>query len=138
MNIALIVPAVITGLALIAHTLVGTQEALSTSPQKVLSTGLTPAVERHWIQNLCAFQMVTVDLLFVTGLLISCLIMQRYPSEQELLFILSAWFGLWGLAWLVQLLALRCRRRHYWQLCQWCLWMNCSICLYSAAQHFNA
>ena len=62
MNIPVLIVACITGLAVIAHILGGTHETARLAPEP--SEGKLSA---HWVQAMCAFQMLSVDLAVVTA-----------------------------------------------------------------------
>lgn len=74
MSIPILIAAAIVFIAFLAHTVVGNREALSTRPPvpKGAATGESTTIDRNWVQSLCAFQLVTVDL-FVLSLLLFAL-----------------------------------------------------------------
>ena len=62
MNIPFLAAALLLTVAFLAHLLVGTRETLSLSPD---GEERTEQKGRNWIQALCAFQLVSVDLLLL-------------------------------------------------------------------------
>ena len=136
MSIPILIAAVIVFIAFVAHTIVGNREALTTRPSvpdDVASSNFA-TVERNWVQSLCAFQMVTVDLLVLSLLLFALGATDFVPAKREVALAASFFFGLWGAAWLIQLLVLRRSLRDYLLLSQWLFWFVCSGLLYWGAQ----
>jgi hypothetical protein len=128
MNIPVLITACISLLAFIAHTFVGTKE----------TAALSPAVENeklviHWKQSMCAFQMLTIDLLLVTIALFTIALTDIISFESELILFLSLLFFLWGVVWLIQLVWLKTRAKTYLILAQWLFWFVCSGLLYWGA-----
>ena len=137
MNYPIAVAGAITLLAFFAHTLVGIREALSTAPVKLATKDNSTnfeVVERNWVQSLCAFQLVTIDLLALSVLLFVLAFTDILGSEQLLAFGLSAYYFLWGSAWLIQLLALKRRAKDFLLLSQWLFWFVCAGLIYWGAQ----
>ena len=64
MNIPVLIVACITFLAFVAHVLGGTKETAAIEPDRA-----QPTLTKHWVQAMCAFQMLSVDLLVVAGAL---------------------------------------------------------------------
>ncbi len=133
MNIQVFIVACITALAFIAHLFVGTRESLSISPLKIGAKSNSrdlDSLDKNWIQSMCAFQMISVDLLILSGLLFVTSLTDIVPFERVLLLSLSALYLLWGLAWLIQLLALKAKLKNYFNLGQWIFWLISSGLLY--------
>ena len=63
--------------------------------------------QRHWVQLMCAFQLVTVDLLAVSALLFLVALTDVFAQKQLIGFSLSALYFLWDCSWVVQLFALK-------------------------------
>ena len=136
MSIPILIAAAITFLAFLAHTLVGNREAFSTRPATSddVGSGNFVNVERNWVQSMCAFQMVTVDLFALSLLLFALGATDLIHAKREVALIVSVFLALWGVAWLVQLVVLRRRPRDYLLLSQWLFWFICSGLLYIGAQ----
>lgn len=136
MSVPILIAAAIIFIAFVAHTIVGNREALTTRPSASngVSSGDSATVERNWVQSLCAFQMVTVDLFVLSLLLFALAVTELVPARREVALATSVFFALWGLAWLIQLLILRRRLRDYLILSQWLFWFVCSGLLYWGAQ----
>lgn len=132
MNYPIIIAGVIVFVAFIAHTFVGTREALSTRPRKLEAgdSQKDAVIERNWVQLQCAFQMITVDLLALSAFLIVLGATELLPARREFALFAAGFFALWGVAWLVQLLVLRRSLKDYVMLCQWAFWFACAGLLY--------
>lgn len=126
MNYPIVVAGVIVGVAFLAHTIVGTQEALGTRPDADRVGRDDRDVERHWVQSFCAFHLVTVDLLVLSVLLLSLGATDLVPARRTVALSMAGFFGLWGISWLGTLLALHRPRRDYGLLSQWVLWLVCA------------
>ncbi len=137
MNIPVLIAAMITLLALVAHTFVGTKESLSTSPRRIAGKDKLDnfgVVEKHWIQSMCAFQMITIDLLILSVVLFLISLTDIISFERTLTLSLSVLFLLWGVAWFIQLALLTKDKKNYLHLSQWAFWFICSGLLYVGAQ----
>lgn len=127
MNYSIVLAGALVGVAFLAHTDVGTREALRTRPDRDPDAGDgSREVERHWVQSFCAFHLVTVDLLVLTALLLALGATDLVPARRTVTLAMAGFFALWGLAWLVTLLALHRPRREYGLLSQWMLWFVCA------------
>jgi len=127
-NIPVLIVACISVLALIAHTFVGTKESASILPSEE-----DEKLNRNWKQSMCAFQMLTIDLLLVTVVLFTISLTEIISFEYELTLFLSLVFFLWGVIWLVQLFWLKSEAKTYLHLSQWVFWFVCSGLLYWGA-----
>jgi len=137
MNYPIAIAGGITLLAFFAHTFVGIREALSTAPAKLLqkeNVANFEVVERNWVQSMCAFQMVTIDLLALSVLLFVLAFTEILGSEKLLALGLAGFYFLWGSAWLLQLLLLKRRTKEFLLLSQWLFWFGCSGLIYWGAQ----
>lgn len=136
MSIPILIAAAIVFMAFLAHTVVGNREALTTRPSMPhdVASSKVITVERNWVQSLCAFQMVTVDLFVLSLLLFALGATELIPAKREVAFAASGLFALWGVAWVIQLMVLRRRLKDYALLSQWLFWFLCSGLLYWGAQ----
>jgi hypothetical protein len=135
MNIPTLIVALITLLALVAHTLGGTKESLSLAPKTFQGNKNGDEVlYKNWIQSMCAFQMITVDLLLLTVVLLTMSLTDFIPFEKYLTLSLSVLFFLWGVAWLIQLAFLTKDKKSYLYLSQWAFWFACSGLLFVGSQ----
>ena len=136
MSIPILIAAAIVFMAFVAHAVVGNREALTTRPSVPDDAvgGNFPTVERNWVQSLCAFQMVTVDLFVLSLLLFALGATELIPAKREVALAASVFFALWGVTWVIQLLVLRRRLMDYLLLSQWLFWFLCSGLLYWGAQ----
>ena|GEM_PF-325503 len=109
MNYPITIAGAIVLFAFFAHTIVGIREALSTRLHRTSAEGDVDIVivERNWVQSLCAFQLVTVDLFVFSVLLLVLGTTDLLPARGEIALGAACFFTLWGIAWLVQLLVLR-------------------------------
>jgi len=136
MSIPILIAAAIVFIAFLAHTVAGNREALSTRPPVPdgAATGESATIDRNWVQSLCAFQMVTVDLLVLSLLLFTLGATDLVPAKREVALGVAMFFALWGLAWLIQLLVLRRRLKDYFLLSQWVFWFVCAGLIFWGAQ----
>ena len=133
MNYQLAAVGGLTVLALLAHVFGGIRQSLSVAPARLADRDkLTnfEALERNWVQAMCAFQLVTIDLLALSALLFVLAFTDVFEQEQLMGFGLALFYFLWGCSWLVQLLALRRRATDYLRLPQWVFWFGCSALIY--------
>ena len=129
MNIPILIAAIITALAFLAHLFVGTRESLSLSPQKIATATDQQKLEtlkKNWTQAMCAFQMISIDLLALSALLFVIALTDLIPFEQPIALALSGFYLLWGLVWFAQLAALKSSRKTYLYLGQWLFWFVCA------------
>ena len=133
MNYQLAIVGGLTVLALLAHVFGGIRESLSVEPAKLVDKEKLAnfaTLERNWVQLMCAFQLVTVDLLALSVLLFLLAFTEVFVQKQLLGFSLSAVYFLWGCAWLVQLFTLRRKAIDYLLLGHWSFWFGCSALIY--------
>ena len=130
MNIPFLAAALLLTVAFLAHLLVGTRETQSLSPAEEEQT---EQKRRNWIQALCAFQLVSVDLLLaiVAYLLAATQILE---AKREIACFMAAYLGTWGVAWLVQLKAVGAGSMNYYLLGQWILFFLCAALMAWGAQ----
>ena len=128
MNIPLLIVASFSLFAVIAHIFWGTKETASISPNKS-DIQLT----RCWKQAMCAFQMLSIDLIVVTILLFTILLTELIPFEYELTLFLSVLYFLWGVVWVIQLAWLKSSAKTFMYLPHWIFWFIGSALLYSGA-----
>ncbi|WP_299588782.1 hypothetical protein [uncultured Tateyamaria sp.] len=117
MNIPALIVACVTGLAFFAHVLGGTRETARIEPMDG-----TPDKTRYWVQAMCAFQMLSVDLLAVTALLAGVALWDLGPAEGVIVTGLIALFALWGGVWLTQCLWLKRPDAGLLRLPHWIVW----------------
>lgn len=133
MNYQIAIVGCLTLLAFFAHIFGGIREALSTEPAKLTKTGSLAnfeVVERNWVQSMCAFQLVTVDLLVLSTLLFILAFTDIFIQKQLIGFSLAAFYFLWGCAWLIQLVFLKRKGKDYLILGHWLFWFACSGLIY--------
>lgn len=134
MNTPIAIAFVLNSLAVVAHLIGGTKETLSIAPSKHaaedLDVGLANRLNRNWMQATCAFQMLSVDLLLVSILLYLLAFTDTLSPARTFGFALSALFFVWGVVWLVQLLALKSKPRELLLLGHWMFWFVCSGLVY--------
>lgn len=125
--------AAVCGLMLVgfaAHITGGVIQSLSIEPSKVArKSGAEEPLEvldRNWVQAMCAFQLVSVDLLVLAGVLYVLAFTELLASRQTIGFAVAGLFFLWGIVWLVQLRALRRNLKDYLLLGHWSVWFLCS------------
>ena len=128
MNIPVLIVACITAFALVAHVLVGTRETAAIAP-----SGDNNKLTQHWVQAMCAFQMLSIDLLLVTAVLLAVAILDLGAIERSIVLILGALYLLWGVVWLAQMLWLKSRGVSLFRLPQWLVWFACAGLLFVGA-----
>jgi len=128
MNMPVLIVAIVSLLAVVAHVFGGTRETASLSPDKE-----NIKLVRSWKQSMCAFQMLAIDLLLVSVLLFFISLTDIIQFEYEITLFLSFLFFLWGVVWLIQLYWLKSNSKTYIVLPQWILWLVCSALLYWGA-----
>jgi len=125
MDIPVLIVASVCLLAVIAHVFGGTRETAAIRPSSD-DAKLTV----HWVQAMCAFQMLAVDLLLVCLLLFAIAVYDLGPHESTLLLLLSILFLLWGLVWVIQVAWLKRDARYLLRLPHWLVWFVCAGILY--------
>lgn len=129
--------AIVCGLMLVgfaAHITGGVVQSLSIKPSKVAeksgAEGSLEALDRNWVQAMCAFQLVSVDLLALAGVLYLLAFTDLLAPRQSIGFAVAGLFFLWGIVWLVQLGALKRKLKDYLLLGHWSVWFLCSGMVY--------
>ncbi len=128
--------AIVCGLMLVgfvAHMTGGVIQSLSIKPSRVSAKpGATEPdeslekLDRNWVQAMCAFQLVSVDLIAVAGVLYLLAFSDYHAAKQTIGFAVAGLFFLWGVAWLIQLGTLKRRLKDYLLLSHWAIWFLCS------------
>ena len=121
MNIPVFIVACIMLLVVLAHVIGGTKETAAIEPQEDGSKLVT-----HWVQAMCAFQMLSVDLALMAALLFAVAIWDLGAAEIWIIKISSGVFFLWGVVWVVQLLWLSRPSVTLFKLPHWAVWFLCS------------
>ena len=127
-------------LACLAHLFVGVKETYAIAPEKIANRDTTKdfsIIERNWVQALCAFQLVTIDLIVLPILLFVLAFTELIIPKQTVALCLAAFYALWGIAWLVQLIVLKRTPKDFLMLGQWMLWFICAGLIYWGAQGFD-
>jgi len=121
MNIPVLIVAVITAVAVVVHVLGGTRETANLASAKK-----DTKTSAHWVQTMCAFQMLSVDLILVTGLLLTVAVTDILPSEVRWTMALSLLFLAWGVIWVIQMWAVKRQGVKALHLPQFVVWFVCS------------
>ncbi len=125
MNIWVFCVACIALAAFAAHLLVGTRETAN------LATAADDKTRTiNWVQAMCAFQMLSVDLLVVATALFGIALFDFGPIERPIVLLLSLLFFAWGLVWIVQLRWLNRPAASLFRLPHWIIWFLCSGLLF--------
>ncbi|WP_299751720.1 hypothetical protein [uncultured Tateyamaria sp.] len=124
MNIWVFIVACITLVAFLAHLAIGTKETATLAPDPSETERNT-----HWVQAMCAFQMLSVDLLVVAAALFGIAFVDLGQLERPAILFFGLLFFLWGVAWVVQMKALRRTATSLSQLPHWLVWFVCSALL---------
>lgn len=128
MNIPVLIVACIMALAVVAHTFGGTKQTAAIDPGSD-----DPQATAFWVQAMCAFQMLAVDLLAVTILLFAVVFGDLGAIERPILLAASLLFFLWGAVWVVQVRWLKRPAAGLLRLPHWAIWFLCSALLYAGA-----
>jgi len=78
---------------------------------------------------MCAFQMLSVDLLVVAAALFGIAGLNLGPLERPAILFFGLLFFLWGVVWIVQMKVLRKTAVSLWRLPHWFVWFVCSALL---------
>lgn len=112
----------------VAHLVGGVLQTLSIRPSKIAKRyGTDQSLEildRNWLQAMCAFQLVSVDLIALAGLLYLLAFTDVLAPRQAIGFAIA------GLAWFIQIGALKCKLKEYLLLGHWSIWFPCSGLVY--------
>jgi len=136
MNYQIAIAGGITALALLAHVFVGVRETLATAPEKIAEKARIQnfhTIERNWIQALCAFQLVTVDLFVLSALSFIVAFTDLIGPRKYVALGLAALYALWGTVWMFQLLVLRRPARDFLLLGHWAVWFICAVLVFWGA-----
>lgn len=125
MNILVFSVACITLVAFVAHVFAGTKETATVEPASA-----DDKLTTNWVQAMCAFQMLSVDLLVVAAALFGLAFFDLGPLHRPAVLLLSLLFLLWGIVWIVQMKWLNRPSVALWRLPQWIVWLVCSVLLY--------
>lgn len=125
MNIPVLIVACIMSFAVLAHVFGGTRETARIAPDEG-----HPDLNRHWVQAMAAWQMLSVDLLAVALLLFAIALRDLGPAEEPMLKGLIALFCLWGSAWIVQVQLLNRTGASLLHLPHWMIWFVCAGLLF--------
>lgn len=137
MNIPILITACITLLTFLAHLIVGSMETAQLQPKRLTTVETISnydTVERHWMQSMCAFQIVSVDLLVVAILLFAIALTDWVPLERIITQGLAVLFLLWAFSWLASLLWYKRPPRDYLLLSQWAFFLLCAGLLFWGAR----
>jgi hypothetical protein len=130
MNYPIVIVGCLTVLALLAHLSGGIIQSLSVEPAKVSSHSKDSLLQRNWVQMMCAFQLVSIDLLVLSALLFTLAFTDVIAQKQLFGFALSGFYFLWGCVWLLQLAFLKQKTKEYFFLGHWVFWFVCSALIY--------
>ncbi len=124
MNIWVFIVACITLAAFLAHVVIGTKETATLAPPRSETQRNT-----NWVQAMCAFQMLSVDLLVVAAALFGIAVLNLGPLERPAILLFGLLFFLWGVVWVIQMKVLRKTTVSLWRLPHWLVWFVCSALL---------
>jgi hypothetical protein len=124
MNVPVLIVAIITLIAFVAHVFGGTRETATIAPKE------DDRLVASWVQAMCAFQMLAVDLLALALLLFAIVFWDLGPGESLILQLASGLYFLWGVVWVVQVLWLKKPSVTLLRLPHWIIWLLCSSLLF--------
>lgn len=76
----------------------------------------------HWVQAMCAFQMLTLDLIVLTALLYTLALSELLQPKGTILYALAGYFALQGVIWLGNVIYLRRSGATVLSLPHWTVW----------------
>lgn len=104
---------------------VGTRETLSLKPDAENST---QQGTRNWMQAVCVFQLVSVDLLLLAATACLLAFTRIFDGmEAAAARFVAVYLGLWCTVWLIQLKMAGARGKNYFLLGQWILFLLCAL-----------
>ena len=107
MNYPITIAASLTLLAFAAHVTGGLRQTLSIAPSKFAGSHIErrelDILDRNWVQVMCAFQLISVDLLVLAGVLYLLAFTDTLSPKQPIALALAAIYFLWGCSWVLQL-----------------------------------
>lgn len=121
MNTPVLIVAGIMTLTVVAHVIGGTRETATLEPK-----GGAGKAMANFVQTMCAFQMLTVDLVVVTGLLFAVALWDVLPNERMIVLGLAGYFAVQGVMWLGNVIWLRREGATVLTLPHWMVWFACA------------
>ena len=121
MNIPVLIVACIMAAAVVAHVFGGTGDTARLAPDDA-----SAELIRYWVQAMCAFQMLSVDLLVVALLLYGIALWDFGAIEELILKAIIGLFCLWGIVWIVQIRWLKRVDAGLFRLPHWMVWFACA------------
>ncbi|MFC4077780.1 hypothetical protein [Salinithrix halophila] len=117
MNIPVLIAAILSGLAFIAHTFVGDREIKMIKPEDTQNDGHNK-VEK-WTMSRCGWHWISFDLLATSTLLFLIVFTSVIIHEQFLLTILGIYYLGYGTVWLITITVSQSFPNNYVRLWQW-------------------
>lgn len=109
-------------------------QSLSIQPSKVAKKYDTEqslvVLDRNWVQLMCAFQLVSVDLLAISGVLYLLAFTELLAPRQAIGFAVAGLFFFWGIVWFAQVGALKPKLKEFLLLGHWSVWFVFSGLVY--------
>lgn len=117
-------------LALLAHLSGGLKESLTVRPANANPDAPDYAqmvgTQRNWVQLMCAFQLLSVDLGVIAVLLYLLAFTTVLAPIPGAAWGMAVWFAAWGIAWFLQIAFLGRPKKDYLFLGHWGFWFVCS------------
>jgi hypothetical protein len=124
MNIPVLIVAIITLIAFFAHLIGGTRETAAIAPKN------DDKLTSSWVQAMCAFQMLAVDLLAISLILFAVALWDLGEGETLIIQIASLLYFSWGVVWIIQVRWLKEPSVGLLRLPHWIIWFFCSGLLF--------
>ena len=121
MTLSWLIAAILMTLAVIAHVAVGTRETATLE-----AACADPKQSANWVQSMCAFQMLTIDLIILTAVIYVLALTDIVPQPQLVAMALAWYFALQGILWIGNVVWLRRAGATLLTLPHWALWFICS------------
>lgn len=128
MNIPVLIVAIVMTFAILGHVIIGTRETATLEPKAARGKLMA-----NWVQTMCAFQMLTLDLIVVTAVLYVIALRDVLPAEPQITLGLAAYFALHGLLWLGQVLWFARPGATILTLPHWAVWLALAVLLWVGA-----
>lgn len=129
MNIPVLIVALIMAAAVLGHVLIGTRETATLEP-----IGQSGKPMANWVQTMCAFQMLSVDLLLLTILLFALAITDLVPAAPQVTWWLAVYFAVQGVLWFAHIRWFNRDGATLATLPHWAAWFICAGLLWLGVQ----
>ncbi|MEM6303540.1 MAG: hypothetical protein AAF744_02410 [Pseudomonadota bacterium] len=128
MNIPILIVAAVMSVAILGHVFIGTRETATLEPRAASGKPMA-----NWVQTMCAFQMLTIDLIVLTAALYWLALGEPGALARPLTLAIAGYFALQGLLWLGHILWFSRPGASLLTLPHWAVWLGCAALLWWGA-----